>query len=309
MSKAPPPPCIWSLAVVASGALTWLLASTALFGGDARPSAADKGAQRIEEMNQLVKPLRAAKIDGTMRVRLQLHADPLHRWNDPTREFSDGCLWMWTTRNRPAAALATELYPNQAGGQHWSLEFVSLSTSPLEIEGDTGFQGDPSQPPPPEGAGKLIWTPKTNGVEFKDLEGGPAPAETESARLRQMKLISQRFSGEEFYKPSNQTYTLRRLPRDVYRYSSPEFDVVDGAVFMLVHGTNPEILLLIEAQGKDWRSATWRYALARLSTAAPTARLDQKVVWQLPATDAHFEPDATYFISHKQRARADQATP
>lgn len=268
--------------------------------GDDKPSSADSSAQRSEEMKKLVAPLRAAKTDGATRVPLTLNEEPLQRWNDPTREFSDGSLWLWTADGRPVAAVAVELYKSRDLGAHWSFEFVSLTTGRVEAEADSGFDVVWSDLAPPRPDGKLFWTPKAAGLAFKPLPDAPAPGKTDAARLRQMKSQAQRFFGDELYEPTNRTYALRLLPHHAYRYTNPRAEVLDGAIFMLAHGTNPEILVLIELQGKDIESATWQYALARISRAAPTARLDQKVVWTMPHAYRP-GPDEAYFIARQPR--------
>ena len=85
------------------------------------------------------------------------------------------------------------------------------------------------------------------------------------------------------------------------RYADAVSNVADGAVFLLAYGTNPEVFLLIEAHGKTPETAVWRYGLARLSMAAPTVRIDRKVVWTLPLAK---KPPAgePYFIVRKPRS-------
>jgi hypothetical protein len=52
----------------------------------------------------------------------------------------------------------------------------------------------------------------------------------------------------------------------------------------LAHGTNPEIALLIEAQGQAAVSSEWRFAAARLGSAELHLSLDAGEVWQQPRT-------------------------
>ena len=51
-----------------------------------------------------------------------------------------------------------------------------------------------------------------------------------------------------------------------------------GAVFVLAHGTNPEVLIQIEAHA-DEQPPRWRYSLARLGSAEMHVSLDSKEVW------------------------------
>ena len=50
----------------------------------------------------------------------------------------------------------------------------------------------------------------------------------------------------------------------------------------LRYGTNPEVLLAIDARRRGAGSPTWSYAAAPLTRAAPTIRLDRQDVWTHP---------------------------
>jgi hypothetical protein len=54
--------------------------------------------------------------------------------------------------------------------------------------------------------------------------------------------------------------------------------LLDGALFVFSNGTNPEMLLILEAVQPDG-DPVWRYALAPVSTAALEASLDGRAVW------------------------------
>jgi hypothetical protein len=70
----------------------------------------------------------------------------------------------------------------------------------------------------------------------------------------------------------------------VHRYSDPKRELHDGAAFLLAHGTNPEIVLQIEAVGKSLDVARWQYSLARLGSAELHVELDGKEVWKQDRT-------------------------
>jgi hypothetical protein len=53
--------------------------------------------------------------------------------------------------------------------------------------------------------------------------------------------------------------------------------VLDGGVFAFVQGTDPEILLSIEAAGKE---PQWRFAAARMQNCAVWVNLDGRPVWR-----------------------------
>ena len=65
-------------------------------------------------------------------------------------------------------------------------------------------------------------------------------------------------------------YELRLLAQPVLRCSDPKSGLIDGTLFLLVYGTNPEVVLLIEASKEGASEPTWSYVLARMGRA--TAR-------------------------------------
>ena len=94
-----------------------------------------------------------------------------------------------------------------------------------------------------------------------------------------------------------QRESLRRLPQPLSRYSSEEAGIVDGAVFALSQGTDPEALLVIEAAEKDTGPDAWRHTLARMSSQSMRFYLDEQEVWSVEGywrnprskTDAYVE--------------------
>ena len=80
-----------------------------------RPAAKEGDrARRLAEMRQIAGSFQAVVIDGDTRAPAAMAGDPLYRWNDPTREFSDGTLWFWKSSGRPIAVVAIELYPQNS---------------------------------------------------------------------------------------------------------------------------------------------------------------------------------------------------
>ena len=146
-------------------------------------------------MRQIARSFHAATIDGVNRNPAAMAREPLYRWNDPTREFSDGTLWFWRSAGRPIAVVAIELYPyDTAFGVVWALEFTSLATGPIEVEGGEHFDRHYADLYPPRADGTLRWAPVKGGVQFHEIPDAPAPATTHAERLRQMKDLVKRFS-------------------------------------------------------------------------------------------------------------------
>ncbi len=195
-------------------------------------------------------------------------AEPLFRYNDPARDFSDGSIWGYGKKGRPAAILSVSLHPNE-GTLGWLYEFNSLSSRPVQAK----IPGMPN------------WSTRADGLEFKSLPDAPAPAAKEAGRNRQFRELSSKFVGfESFRKPSDakaQRYELRLIPRPIYRYSDPDAGLVDGAFFLMTYGTNPEIVLAIEVV-RDAEKPVWKYALTRISYAEVHVDFDGREVWTQP---------------------------
>jgi hypothetical protein len=105
------------------------------------------------------------------------------------------------------------------------------------------------------------------------------------ARLRQMKAIVERFKATMTgWKGDNSDREeLRLLPRPLYRYELKEAkesipNLVDGALFAFVMGTDPEVVMVLEAVGPT-DQAVWQYAFARATSGGLEAKLDGRVVW------------------------------
>src|SRR5262249_23156927 len=142
--------------------------------GQEREVVTNERAERLKEMALIAHSIKVFAIDDKGGEIEAVRSDePLQRWTDPTREFSDGGMWIWRAGGRPVAVVGIELY------QYWSLEFVSLS--PGLVRGDY-------QP------ARVQWKPRQAGASFHPIAGAPEPGKTESVRLRQMQALAHQFT-------------------------------------------------------------------------------------------------------------------
>jgi len=205
---------------------------------------------------------------GPERRRLEFVADPVLRWPNPTREVPEGATFIWTLDGRPEAIGCI--------WQHAVLchAFQSLSGEKLLAEH----------------GGQTVWQPTRAGIELQDFPESPTPADSAAKRLNQMKELARRFhcrlgdgrKGED----------LRLLTSPLYRYKTNRKDLIDGALFAYVQGTDPEVVLVLEAHRRDGKSA-WKYALTRRSMLALEADLDGERIWAVPHTPG--SPDEAWF--------------
>jgi len=219
-------------------------------------------------------------------TKFQLQAEPVLRFTNPVGGSRDGAMFLWLGEaDRPA--IAAQIYWNPQ--QVWMEEFSSLSTSPLIAKSTDGRD----------------WSTSQGGVSFKPLPDAPKPAETAERRLRQMRALAEGFSAEHFYK--GRTWNkLRLLTKPFARYGKPGSDVQDGALFCFAHGTDPEVLLMLESRpGQD--GLQWQYALAPMTGFAITTFWKGKEVWSLPPRNngPAWNPTNTFY-ARRVSVEADQ---
>jgi hypothetical protein len=97
--------------------------------------------------------------------------------------------------------------------------------------------------------------------------------------LLQLRRLAQEFGGYEVDRDGKR-WELRLLPTPLYRYPTAKTGVVDGALFALLSnaGTDPEVLLLIEAKETDAK-LRWQYACGRFSDWELRVRRKDREVW------------------------------
>jgi hypothetical protein len=197
------------------------------------------------------------------------------RWANNTRGSEDGVTLLYVHGGRPLAAAC--VYPWQTRLEH---DFESLSREKIIARRD----------------GQIVWQPQEPGVQFAAIPDAPAPEATRPARLRQMKALAERFEATLLgWKVDNtDREQLRLLSRPLYRYDPKDAAVTDGAVFAFVMGTDPEVLLLIEAV-KNGDSKSWQYAFARRTSGELEGRLDGAVVWNAPRFPVQIDPRRTHY--------------
>jgi hypothetical protein len=158
------------------------------------------------------------------------------------------------TEGRPTALATLEMYPREGDTAYLQHECISAMEEPFSVDTERGFH----------------WSPSSTQLKFTAIPKAPVVVKSEAARLIQMRALMRRFSASEVAKgiPAE----LRLLPQPLDRYSDPKNGITDGAIFAFVHGTNPELMLLIEAQQNGWNFGHLRMAYAKLEL-----RLDDKV--------------------------------
>lgn len=208
--------------------------------------------------------------------------EPVYRFDDPARKFSDGTVWLYGKSGRPAALVTFSLERARDGHLQWVEELTAISPGKFEA----GL---------PTTVGPRTWATDRVETPAKPLTPAPAPADDAVRRLRQMKEIARRFRAYEFWSgqgtdehAQGERYELRLLPQPIHRYSDPASGIVDGAIFLFSYGTNPEIALVVEARRDGKGAPSWSYSLGRIAAARLLVRLDDREVADWERTKGDF---------------------
>lgn len=199
---------------------------------------------------------------------LKLLPKAVFRHSQPVRGDDIGAVYLWVDDAGLPAALGTVFaYSSGGPGERWvAHEFHSLASEPL-----IGRWRD-----------KDAWSPREPGVEWKEVPEAPMAADSPTARLRQMREIGRRMAAHSTESNDNR-WELRLITQPVYQYSTEkktESNTIGGGVFLFCQGTDPEVILVLEAR-KLGERRVWHYALAPFTDYALSVTLDGKEVWSL----------------------------
>ncbi|MDR3636282.1 MAG: hypothetical protein P4L84_20940 [Isosphaeraceae bacterium] len=195
---------------------------------------------------------------------LGLVTKPVLQWSNPVSGSIHGSVFVWTRQGR-ATAIAS-IYKWYAPRHHLGVEFHSLAAGPLVAKR----------------AGENAWTPRLPGIELRPIPGAPAPADKPVARLAQMRALAKEFTASETTR-ENIRRELRRLSNPIFRNLDADAQFLDGALFAFVEGTDPEVVLDVQARrvaGAD--TFEWVYGLVRMNSNALRVAHRGREVWTIP---------------------------
>jgi hypothetical protein len=210
---------------------------------------------------------------------VELQRQPILKWSNPAAGSIHGNVFLWTQAGRPLAA--GSVYQWFSPFTHRSHEFISLATKPLRAQLN----------------GTDVWKPAEAGVTLTALAGTPPPAATPVQRLIQMRSLLREFSAIKVARDGEQQ-ELRALTQPVYRYTTGDASIIDGALFVFVQGTDPEVWLILEAHERDGREQ-WEFAAARMNSVQFSLQRKGATLWHvniLPwaAVQSHRETYTTF---------------
>lgn len=241
-----------------------------------------ENADNIAFQKHATEAAEAYKIQiGSDPVReLSMKKGPILRWSNPVPgKQTHGEVFLWTDRGRPEAILSLYEFVGTGDVIREQHEFCSLSLTNV-IAGTKD---------------KTVWSPKMAGVRMELVPDAAAPSELARVRLREMRSFAEQVTSEKTTREGD-IRQLRLLPQPLYRYEGTHPDILDAALFAYVEGTDPEVVLLIEARSKE-NGYQWTCGFARLNSIKMSASYKDKLIWEvteLPWNEALDRPDKAY---------------
>jgi hypothetical protein len=205
----------------------------------------------------------AITLDGDRERKLKFHPEPVLLWSNPVRYGeTNGSVFVWTYEGRVEAVgtIFSHLAREDETKRYIAHSFHSLSLEPLVADRN---EAD-------------AWSIKVPGIEPKKIPDAPVPADTAPLRLTQMRDLAREFSATTSL--DGVDHDLRLLTQPLYRYESKSPDVIDGALFTFVTGTDPELMLVIEAR-RTAGAVAWHFGAGRFTDLSLTLRHNQTVLW------------------------------
>ena len=213
-------------------------------------------------------------------LKMEKAGESLLRWTNPlTVSKNHGELFLWTDRGRPTAVLSMYEYSTDTGNVHEHHEWISLALGPFRATG------------PRE------WSPITAGIELRHVPDAPTPADTPIRRLGQIRELAVEFTAE---KTSRQGIKrpIRLMVQPLFRYDTGDPDVIDGALYTFVEGTDPDVFLCLEARLFEGKPA-WYYGLTRVVRLRLAVSHKGREIWVgelLDPSQTHNQKYATYSV-------------
>jgi hypothetical protein len=239
------------------------------------PQGPNNSAERLRAMRVLADGITVQTASRGVGApqKLERLAEPVSRFDDPARQFSDGTIWAWCRMGgRPAALLTLSKKRMDEEGFVWLGELTSLTPDPDPITATVPELG--------------TWHPAGAGVVMRKFPKAPPPAEDPAKRLRQMRELVRQIKAYEFFKPDDhpsvERYELRVLPTPAYRYADAKAGLIDGGMFIISYGLNPELVLLVEARREGSSPPEWHFGFARIAVAKLHVDFDGKEIWSHP---------------------------
>ncbi len=233
------------------------------------PSAEDERRLQIIEQTASAYTVYNAGHEDQPLTRSEM---PLLKFEDPVTQATQGAVYVWSDERRRPLAIASIYFRGDGARVD---EFQSLAEGELVAKHQE----------------VVVWRPLRPGLEWKDLAG--SVPQRDPLRLAKMRDLARQFAASVSDAKAGRQ-ELRLLPQPIYRYDDEDHDIVDGALFCYAKGTNPEILLLLQAVKAESRTE-WKFAFCRMTERECEVKFEGRIVWIVGKAPIPQAPDETYF--------------
>ena len=208
-----------------------------------------------------------------------LHTDPLLKYGDPTRDIGSSALWVWMDGEVPAMFQKIEVNVHQGSNDKWTWCFANASSQKLECAWPEVRRGSVTVNEVP--TGEIPESPKVK-------ENAPASAMALTARQLSRKFTARDGDDE-----------LRLLPRPLLEFNAEKQNIPYGAVFGFATGTNPSIVLIIQAEKKNGE-VVWTYRPMHMTALTVELEYDGQKIWQEDGQPPNAVATWGYYFSFRE---------
>lgn len=213
-------------------------------------------------------------------VAEKLNPEPVLNWDDVVRNHHHGTLWVWGREGRPAAIIEMYTARYSENDRSWPGNVVhSLAPEALRAEGKPQWE----------------WAPDDPGFRPEKVPESVEVAASTRLRRAQMRTLAKRFAANQTWKGDRSE--LRLLPTPILLYQSAKDGILDGGLFVFVHGgTNPEVVLILEAMERG-DEKYWQFGCVRLGHAQAQVTFDEREVWSVDTYNGTSPKVPYYWLS------------
>lgn len=254
-------------------AVALVLLTAALAADDAQspaPQQSDKQKSLAVMLSQAKQMLVQAGAANDLS-KCELKEQPLIHYSDQVRRLPESTLWMWEQKGTPALFCKIERVAEANGGTKlWQYCCAPAMNEKFDVTWGRSFR----------------WRAREQAFHWSPLADAPEPRGQPRARLTQMKALAREFHGRTEQANIKSQQEMRLLASPLHQYAAPGENIIDGAVFGLTsNGTNPDVLLVIEALGEAKEKSKWRYGVVGMTGDAVELFHETTKVWSKEFSD------------------------
>ena len=208
-----------------------------------------------------------------------LGPEPLLKYGDPTRDIGSSALWVWMDGEVPAIFQKIEVNVHQGSNNKWTWCFANAGSRKLECAWPKARPG-------------LVTVDEvmTSEIPKSPLVKESAPTSALAFTARQLSRKFTARDGDD---------ELRLLPRPLMQFQSDGQGIPYGAVFGFATGTNPSVLLIVQAEKKG-QDVKWTYRPLHMTALTVELEYDGEKLWQEAGQPQNEVSTWGYFFSFRE---------